>query len=303
MKPIHVVGMGLWAPGFANVTAWREGRSDPRTIKPACSLIDARLKRGTSLFANMLGEVVEQAAKDAELDLRTVATVYGSSNTASMDALAEAVLEGVAGAAAEPDRPGRNSDQGFYGIGLPLLQFDHSRTDPGGRYWFWHTEEDTFDKIDFEVLASDTRLYLPALSRLLTSPIPPIRLSAETSELKARLLERKASAASQAVIKSGVVRWARHTSTFSRTARSRVSRSALHPGSFVCKEAFTLVAGKDTASAGGTEEESTLMPIPRTAAVRLSPCQLASTNIPASFLPPTSTSLGHLIAAGSLYSS
>jgi Iap family predicted aminopeptidase len=127
---------------------------------------------------------------------QTGATVYGSSNTASMDALAEAVLEGVAGAAVEPDRPGRNSDQGFYGIGLPLLQFDHSRTDPGGRYWFWHTEEDTFDKIDFEVLASDTRLYLAALSRLLTSPIPPIRLSAETSELKARLLERKASAAS-----------------------------------------------------------------------------------------------------------
>jgi aminopeptidase YwaD len=113
-----------------------------------------------------------------------------------MDELAEAVLEDVAGAAVEPERPGRNSDQGFYGIGLPLLQFDHSRTDPGGRYWFWHTEEDTFDKIDFEVLASDTRLYLAALSRLLTSSIPPIRLSAETSELKARLIERKAAAGS-----------------------------------------------------------------------------------------------------------
>jgi Iap family predicted aminopeptidase len=127
---------------------------------------------------------------------QTGATVYGSSNTASMDDLAEAVLGDVASAAVEPDRPGRNSDQGFYGIGLPLLQFDHGRTDPGGRYWFWHTEEDTFDKIDFQVLASDTRLYLAALSRLLTSPIPPIRLSAETSELKARLLERKGKAGS-----------------------------------------------------------------------------------------------------------
>ncbi len=127
---------------------------------------------------------------------QTGATVYGSSNTASMDDLAEAVLGDVASAAVEPDRPGRNSDQGFYGIGLPLLQFDHGRTDPGGRYWFWHTEEDTFDKIDFEVLASDTRLYLAALSRLLTSPIPPIRLSAETSELKARLLEWKGKAGS-----------------------------------------------------------------------------------------------------------
>ena len=127
---------------------------------------------------------------------QTGATVYGTSNTASMDDLAEAVLGDVAHSPVEPERPGRNSDQGFYGIGLPLLQFDHSRTDPGGRYWYWHTEEDTFEKIDFEVLASDTRLYLAALSRLLTSPIPPIRLSAETSELKARLLERKARAGS-----------------------------------------------------------------------------------------------------------
>jgi hypothetical protein len=124
------------------------------------------------------------------------ATVYGTSNTASMDDLAAAVLGDVAQAKAEPDRPGRNSDQGFYGIGLPLLQFNHGRSDPGGSYWYWHTEEDTFDKIDFEGLASDTRLYLAALSRLLTSSIPPIRLSAETSELKARLLERKASAGS-----------------------------------------------------------------------------------------------------------
>ena len=45
------------------------------------------------------------------------------------------------------------------------------------------------------------------------------------------------------------------------------------------------------------------MPIPRTAAVRLSPCQLLSTKIPASLLLPTSTSLGHLIAAGSPYKS
>ncbi len=124
---------------------------------------------------------------------QTGASVYGSSNTASTDELAKAVLRDVARAEAEQDRPGRNSDQGFYGIGLPLLQFDHGRTDPGGRYWFWHTEEDTFDKIDFTVLAGDTRLYVAALARLLTTPIPPIRLSAETAELKARLLERKAS--------------------------------------------------------------------------------------------------------------
>jgi hypothetical protein len=119
------------------------------------------------------------------------ATIYGSTNTASMDPLAKSVLSEIAGTDAKPDRPGRNSDQGFYGIGLPLLQFSHDRADPGGRYWFWHTEEDTFDKIDFDILAGDSRLYVSALARLLTSPVPPIRLQGATSELKARLEERQ----------------------------------------------------------------------------------------------------------------
>ena len=119
-------------------------------------------------------------------------TAYRSSNTASMDDLARAVFRDVAQTDAPQARPGRNSDQGFYGVGLPLLQFSHSRSDPGGRYWFWHTEEDTFDKIDFDVLVGDTQLYVSALSRLLTQPIPPIRLSAATGELKKRLEERKA---------------------------------------------------------------------------------------------------------------
>jgi hypothetical protein len=125
------------------------------------------------------------------------ATVYGSTNTASMDPLAKSVLNEIAGTEAKPDRPGRNSDQGFYGIGLPLLQFSHDRTDPGGRYWFWHTEEDTFDKIDFDILAGDSRLYVSALTRLLTSPVPPLRLQGATSELKARLEERQTWAGSR----------------------------------------------------------------------------------------------------------
>jgi 3-oxoacyl-(acyl-carrier-protein) synthase len=79
MKPIFVRGTGVWTPGFADVTAWREGRPDPSVEKPRCSLVDARLKRGSSRFANMLGEVVEQACVSGGVDPRTVPTVYGSS--------------------------------------------------------------------------------------------------------------------------------------------------------------------------------------------------------------------------------
>ncbi len=79
MKPIAVGGLGLWSPGFADVTAWREGRPDPSVEKPPCKLVNPRLRRGSSRFANMLGEVVQQAAEAASLDVRSVPTVYGSS--------------------------------------------------------------------------------------------------------------------------------------------------------------------------------------------------------------------------------
>ncbi|HSF16163.1 MAG TPA: M28 family peptidase [Vicinamibacteria bacterium] len=144
------------------------------------------------------------------------ATVYRSSNTASMDELARAVFKDVAGIEADSRRPGRDSDEGFYGIGLPLLQFNHSRVDPGGRYWFWHTTEDTFDKIDFDILAGDTKLYIAALHRLLTQPIPPIRLAAATSELKRRLEEQQEETGSHLDLSRAIER----ATTLDATARS-----------------------------------------------------------------------------------
>lgn len=79
MKPIAIEGMGLWSPGFADLTAWVEGRPNPDVVKPSCKLVGSRLKRGSSRFANMLGEVVEQAATAAEIDVTKVPTFYGSS--------------------------------------------------------------------------------------------------------------------------------------------------------------------------------------------------------------------------------
>lgn len=79
MKPIHVTGLGLWSPGFAGATEWRERRPDAAVERPPCKLVNARLGRGSSRFANMLGEVVEQAAAAGGVDVATVPTVYGSS--------------------------------------------------------------------------------------------------------------------------------------------------------------------------------------------------------------------------------
>ncbi len=111
------------------------------------------------------------------------ASRHTATATAELEPLARAVVKGQVNVDPEVSRPGRNSDQAFYGIGIPLLQLNHERTEDIGGYWWWHTPEDTFDKIDFEVLATDTRLYAEALHRLLTKAVPAIDLSAAAAEL------------------------------------------------------------------------------------------------------------------------
>lgn len=144
-------------------------------------------------------------ADSAWLDLRQNALAYmnvdglgqmGTSryevwSTAEMDQLARSVLEDVANVELEPDRPVRNSDQSFYAVGLPLLQFHQRRSEGGAGYWWWHTPEDTIDKVDFEVLTEATRVYASALWRLMSSPTPPMDLPAVTRELRELLEERQ----------------------------------------------------------------------------------------------------------------
>jgi hypothetical protein len=122
------------------------------------------------------------------------ASRFSAVATSELEPLARGIVKELAGADPEVGRPGRNSDQAFYGIGLPLLQFNHERTEDIGGYWWWHTPEDTFDKIDFEVLSVDTRLYVGALHRLLTEGAPALDLSAAASELEKILAERNSPA-------------------------------------------------------------------------------------------------------------
>ena len=90
--------------------------------------------------------------------------------------------------------PGRDSDQAFNGIGLPQLQFGHSRSTEDGGYWWWHTADDTIDKIDLDILELDTELYAVALARLLADEVPPFDVEAEIAALVGRLVELQEAA-------------------------------------------------------------------------------------------------------------
>jgi len=90
-------------------------------------------------------------------------------------------------------RMSRAGDSSFWGIGIPSLFMGMGEQPAGqgadvagailgvagaarrgaGFGWWWHTPDDTLDKIDPELLARDTRVYVHAVWRLLTDAVLP----------------------------------------------------------------------------------------------------------------------------------
>ncbi len=113
------------------------------------------------------------------------AKVFGASASEAFHPFASRVVEETQGVRISPSRPGRNSDQVFNGVGLPLIQFNHTRTAEDGGYWWWHTTEDTYDKIDGDVLKTDTDIYVHALAEMLAGARYPVSLVAQVEALGA----------------------------------------------------------------------------------------------------------------------
>ena len=104
-----------------------------------------------------------------------------------------------AGASAGPFRPFRAGDSSFQGlgipevfIGLPEIPAGHPDHAPyvGGseRGWWWHTPEDTLDKIEMKALVRNTELQLAELYTLGTVPVVPYRLTPIAEALQQAML-------------------------------------------------------------------------------------------------------------------
>jgi N-acetylated-alpha-linked acidic dipeptidase len=104
--------------------------------------------------------------------------------TAEIERFCRGVIERVTGQARAPiHRPSRAADQSFLANGVPsfstypFLPDDHPDRRPwtGGsaNAWWWHTEFDTLDKADPEILALDTRLSLTAVLELANADVLP----------------------------------------------------------------------------------------------------------------------------------
>lgn len=93
------------------------------------------------------------------------------------------------------DRPGRNSDQSFWGTGTSSI-LSGARLEPGtpdggpiGGGWWWHTPEDTRDKVDIDVLVEETKLFATIAARVCYSPVLPHDFRATVTEIKTQLDE------------------------------------------------------------------------------------------------------------------
>lgn len=126
---------------------------------------------------------------------------------ASTRALGAAAVDQVAHAAFEGTRVGRAGDQSFVALGIPSLWMSLSEQPPsdhptarafstgvgsprsGGLGWWWHTIEDTVDKLDPELLLRDARIYTVAVGRLVGEALLPLSVVDEADELVKGLID------------------------------------------------------------------------------------------------------------------
>ncbi len=153
-----------------------------------------------------------------ELDRRCVAHVNADStgakgNTILSDALSSAELYGLAAEAVREQggqelaghRMSRAGDQSFWGIGVPSVFMGMGEQPVGaenpmaavfggnsgrkgaGFGWWWHTPNDTLDKMDPDLLVRDTRIYVHTLWRLLTDSVLPFDYGRQADVLSREL--------------------------------------------------------------------------------------------------------------------
>lgn len=102
---------------------------------------------------------------------------------------AEAIRDVAADVDFEGRPLGRAGDQSFWGTGIPSAFMGLSYQPDGWFGWWWHTTEDTLDKIDPANLERDARIYVAATYRAINAPLLPLDHRESVRAIRARLTE------------------------------------------------------------------------------------------------------------------
>ena len=109
--------------------------------------------------------------------------------------LAQDAIKQHSGQDHDGTRMARNSDQSFWGIGIPSL-FGILSCQPtetvGVRNalgWWWHTPHDKIERINPALLLRDTQIYAHALAHLVSNPYLPLNIASQVADLLSNLTE------------------------------------------------------------------------------------------------------------------
>ncbi len=173
--------------------AWWPGHSNARYGGSTWYADRYRQQLGAQCVAHI--NVDSPGCMDA---LQVVVNASGAEDAAFL----QRAVQHVTGRPAQRIMPlGKGGDQSFWGSGLPLHfalreePFEKNSLSPGsGGGWWWHTGEDSYDKVSLEILWRDCRIHEYWLNELLTLtalPLDPLRyrdrLCDELRELQAML--------------------------------------------------------------------------------------------------------------------
>ena len=136
------------------------------------------------------------------------ANVFVDSNAmAETEDIAIDVISRLTDQAFVGKRYSRSADQSFWGTGIPSLYMGMAEqelsldsayknvqkifggTKGGGFGWWWHTVEDTIDKIDPDVLRKDCEIYLLSLFKVLTDSIIPVNHLKAVKEIQKHICD------------------------------------------------------------------------------------------------------------------
>jgi Peptidase family M28/PA domain len=152
-------------------------------------------------------------------------------------------------------RFGRSGDQSFMSLGIPSLFMFVSEQPPGqdasagdvaallggpgakggGVGWWWHTTEDTPDKLDPELLARDARIYAVVANRFLSETVLPLDVRASAEELLGHLRNWSETAEERFDL-SSVVSRAEDVAELAERFQRRLEASRDNDGSEVVRE-------------------------------------------------------------------
>ena len=152
-------------------------------------------------------------------------------------------------------RFGRSGDQSFMSLGIPSLFMFVSEQPPGqdasagdvaallggpgakggGVGWWWHTTEDTPDKLDPEFLARDARIYAVVAHRFLSETVLPLDVRASAEELLGHLRNWSEKARERFDL-SSVVSRAEEVAELAERFQRRLEAAKENDGSEVARE-------------------------------------------------------------------